>query len=387
MAPTTSAAERRAPRRTQTQRQWTLSSESVSEGHPDKVCDYIADSILDAYLTLDNRSRVACEVLCKSGVVILAGEIGSSGSLDHLTIVRDAIRSIGYTDPSAPFHADGVHVLQHITGQSWEIGQHVDPTTNPVGEQGAGDQGIVFGYATDETPERLPLPILLAHRLAQGLATDRKRGEVPWLRPDAKTQVSVVYEGDRPRRVSDVLVSTQHAAADSQETIAGYVSNVLAPRVLGPWFDPSIRFTVNPSGSFVLGGPAADCGVTGRKIIVDTYGGAARHGGGAFSGKDPSKVDRSGAYFCRFVARQAVNSGVARRLEIQVAYAIGVADPLAIHVETFGTGDEAAAEAFVRRFDFRPAAIVERLGLLRPLYRRTTNYGHFGRPDLPWEQD
>jgi S-adenosylmethionine synthetase len=365
----------------------TLTSESVSEGHPDKVCDLIADSILDAYLTLDPRSRVACEVLCKSGVVVLAGEIGSSGSLDHVTLVRDAIRSIGYTDPAAPFNADGVHVLQHVTGQSWEIGKHVDPTTNPVGEQGAGDQGIVFGYATAETKERLPLPILLAHRMAQGLAEDRKAGRVAWLRPDAKSQVSVVYEGDRPARVSDVLVSTQHAPDVTQEAIRAYVTEVLAPRVLGSWFDPAIRFQVNPSGSFVLGGPAADCGVTGRKIIVDTYGGAARHGGGAFSGKDPSKVDRSGAYFCRFVARQAVNEGVARRLEIQVAYAIGVADPVAIHVETFGSGDPLAAERFVRAYDFRPGAIVERLGLLQPIYRQTTNYGHFGRPELPWERD
>ncbi len=384
---TTTAATAATTGNARSVRTRTLTSESVSEGHPDKVCDLIADSILDAYLALDPRSRVACEVLCKSGVVVLAGEIGSSGSLDHLTIVRDAIRSIGYTDPAAPFNADGVHVLQHVTGQSWEIGKHVDPTTNPVGEQGAGDQGIVFGYATAETPERLPLPILLAHRLAHGLAEDRKAGRVAWLRPDAKSQVSVVYEGDQPVRVSDVLVSTQHGPEVSQDAIRAYVTTVLAPRVLGAWYQPSIRFPVNPSGSFVLGGPAADCGVTGRKIIVDTYGGAARHGGGAFSGKDPSKVDRSGAYFCRFVARQAVNAGVARRLEVQVAYAIGVADPVAIHVETFGTGDPAAAERFVRGYDFRPGAIVERLGLLQPIYRSTTNYGHFGRPELPWERD
>lgn len=364
----------------------TLSSESVAEGHPDKVSDFVADSILDAYLALDRRSRVACEVLCKSGVVILAGEISSVDSLDHLPIVREAVREIGYDDLGAPFNAEGLQVLQHITGQSWEIGRGVDPRTNPVGEQGAGDQGIVFGYATDETEERLPLPILLAHRLAQGLTEDRKGGVCPWLRPDAKTQVSVVYEGDRPLRVADVLVSTQHAPEVALDAIRGYVSEVLAPRALGPWLDRDVRFTVNPSGSFVLGGPAADCGLTGRKLVADTYGGAARHGGGAFSGKDPSKLDRSGAYFARYVARKAVAAGVARRIEIQVAYAIGVAQPVALAVETFGTGDPAVAEAFVRQFDFRPGAIVERLDLLRPIYRQTTNYGHFGRPGLPWEQ-
>ena len=362
-----------------------LTSESVSEGHPDKVCDAIADAILDAYLTLDRRSRVACEVLCKSGVVVLAGEISSVASLDHRNIVCDTVREIGYTDTDTPFSAGSLQVLQHITGQSWEIGRSVDPTTNKVGEQGAGDQGIVFGYATVETPERMPLPLLLAHGLARGLADDRRSGAFPWLKPDAKTQVSVEYEGFRPRRVTDILVSTQHAAEVEPALIKHYVTSVLAPRVLAGWFDPGIRFTVNPSGSFVKGGPAADAGVTGRKIIVDTYGGAARHGGGAFSGKDPSKVDRSGAYFCRYVARQVVNEGLAERVELQVAYAIGVAEPVAILVETFGTGDQLRAAEFVRGFDFRPGAIIERLDLLRPIYRQTTNYGHFGRPGLPWE--
>ncbi len=364
-----------------------LTSESVSEGHPDKVCDFIADSILDAYLASDPRSRVACEVLCKSGIVILAGEIGSREALDHLPIVREAIRAVGYIDPREAFHADGAQIVQHLTGQSWEIGKSVDPRTNPVGEQGAGDQGIVFGYATDETPECMPLPILLAHRLARGLAEDRNSGASAWLRPDAKTQVSVAYEGGRPSRVTDVVVSTQHAADIGQEAIRAYVTGLLAPRVLGEWFNDGIRFAVNPSGSFVQGGPSADCGLTGRKIIVDTYGGAARHGGGAFSGKDPSKVDRSGAYFCRYVARKAVNAGVARRIEVQVAYAIGVAEPVALQAETFGTGDARRALEFVRGFDFRPGAIIERLDLLRPIYRQTTNYGHFGRPELPWERD
>jgi S-adenosylmethionine synthetase len=363
----------------------TLTSESVTEGHPDKVCDFIADSVLDAYLAHDRRSRVACEVLCKSGVVVLAGEISSTSSLDHLGIVRDAVREVGYDDASAPFSADGLQIVQHISGQSWEIGRGVDPGTNRVGEQGAGDQGIVFGYATDETPERMPLPLHLAHRLARGLAEDRRAGAFPWLRPDGKTQVSVGYEDGIPVRVSDVLVSTQHAREVPPEIVRHYVEAVLAPRALQGWLDPATRFIVNPTGSFVEGGPAADCGVTGRKIIVDTYGGAARHGGGAFSGKDPSKVDRSGAYFCRWVARQAVGAGLARRLEIQAAYAIGMARPVALRVDAFGTGDERELLSFVEQFDFRPAAIIERLDLLRPLYRQTTNYGHFGKAGLPWE--
>jgi len=300
--------------------------------------------------------------------------------------VREAVRELGYDDPETAFNADNVHVLQHITGQSWEIGRSVDPATNRVGEQGAGDQGIVFGYATAETPERMPLPILLAHALSRGLAEDRRSGAFPWLRPDGKTQVSVAYDGGKPVRATEVLVSTQHAPDVDAAVVRHYVEAVLAPRALGRWFDPAVRFTVNPSGSFVKGGPAADCGVTGRKIIVDTYGGAARHGGGAFSGKDPSKVDRSGAYFCRYVARKAVEAGVAERIEIQVAYAIGVAQPVAILVDTFGAGEAGAAAEFVGGFDFRPAAIIERLDLLRPIYRRTTNYGHFGRPGLPWEE-
>jgi S-adenosylmethionine synthetase len=361
-------------------------SESVCEGHPDKVADFIADSVLDSYLALDRRSRVACEVLCKSGIVVLAGEISSTQSLDHVSIVREAIRATGYDDPGSPFCAQGVHVLQHVTGQSWEIGRSVDPTTNLVGEQGAGDQGIVFGYATDETPEGLPLPLTLAHALARGLAEDRRGGTFPFLRPDGKTQVSVAYEGLEPIGATDVLVSLQHAEGVPAETLREYVTETLGPRALGQWLTPRTRFIVNPSGSFVHGGPAADCGLTGRKIIVDTYGGAARHGGGAFSGKDPSKVDRSGAYFCRYVARQVVREGLARRVEIQAAYAIGVARPVSLAVDTFGTGRLDAVEAFVKTFDFRPGAIIERFDLLRPIYRRTTHYGHFGKPGLPWEE-
>lgn len=365
---------------------YTFSSESVSEGHPDKVCDYIADSILDAYITGDPRSRVACEVLCKENYVVLAGEITSRATVDHEAIARQAIREIGYTDPNFVFNADGVRVMQILTKQSGDIALGVNTTTNETKEQGAGDQGIMFGYATDETPELMPLPITLAHRLTRGLAEDRKAGKYTWLRPDAKSQVAVRYADGTPLAVTDVLVSTQHGPDVERETIASYVREELAPRVLGKWFHKDISFKVNPTGRFVDGGPSADAGVTGRKIIVDTYGGAAKHGGGAFSGKDPSKVDRSAAYFCRYVARQLVKSGIVKRAEIQVAYAIGVAQPISVKVDTFGTGDNGAAVEFVRKFDFRPASIIETLSLLQPIYKKTTNYGHFGKPELPWEK-
>ena len=364
---------------------YIFTSESVTEGHPDKVCDAIADSILDACLTQDPASRVACEVLCKENHVVLAGEITTRAVVDHESVAREAIREIGYTDRRASFCADTVQIHQYLTQQAPEIAKGVNPATSIGHDQGAGDQGIMFGHATDETPELMPLPILLAHRLSRGLAEDRRGGSVPWLRPDGKTQVSVEYCEGKPVRVTAVVVSTQHTPEIARQEIVRYVTESLAPRVLGQWHRPGIKFHVNPTGSFVHGGPAADCGVTGRKIIVDTYGGMARHGGGAFSGKDPSKVDRSAAYFCRFVARQVVRSRLAHRAEIQVAYAIGMAQPVSVKVDTFGTGDPRAAEEYVRTFDFRPAAIIERLGLLRPIYRATTNYGHFGKPDLPWE--
>ncbi len=364
---------------------YTVSSESVSEGHPDKVCDYIADSVLDAYLAQDPASHVACEVMCKNNLVLLGGEITSAGRVNYEDLVRQAVSEIGYVDDSEPFSAGTLHLFIGISKQAAEIDQGVTAAKNAAGEQGAGDQGMMYGYATNETPELMPLPILLAHRLTHGLTEDRKKGTVDWLRPDAKSQVSVVYEGGKPVRVSHVLVSTQHTRAIRQDGIRQYVATTLAPRVLGPWFNADVKVLVNPTGSFVQGGPSADCGVTGRKIIVDTYGGVGRHGGGAFSGKDPSKVDRTGAYFCRFVARQIVKQGLAAKAEIQVAYAIGVAQPISVKVDTFGTGDERAAVELVRTFDFRPAAIVERLNLLRPMYRQTTNYGHFGKPELPWE--
>jgi len=365
---------------------FTFSSESVSEGHPDKVCDYISDSILDACFKEDPASRVACETLCKSDTVVLAGEITTNAKLDYDAIVRHAVKEIGYTDASEPFCDTTLKLVSLITKQSNEISQGVTATTSQSGDQGAGDQGIMFGYATDESEEMMPLPILLAHKLTKGLTDDRKNGKVDFLRPDSKSQVSVVYENNEPKYVAAVVVSTQHTPSADQKKITEYVREDLGPRVLGNWWKKDVTLYVNPTGSFTHGGPSADAGVTGRKIIVDTYGGWGRHGGGAFSGKDPSKVDRSSAYFCRFVARQVVSSGFAKKAEIQVGYAIGMAQPVSVKVDTFGTGDERAAEEFVKTaFDFRPRAIIERLDLLRPIYRGTTNYGHFGRKGLPWE--
>jgi S-adenosylmethionine synthetase len=366
---------------------YTFTSESVSEGHPDKVCDTIADSILDAHLALDPASRVACEVLVKGNRVVLAGEITSSAVVDYPALVRQVVEEIGYVDADQDFRADNLEIHVFLSAQAAEIAQGVDADTSLSGEQGAGDQGIMFGYATDETEELMPLPILLSHKLARSLAEHRRSGSAAWLRPDAKTQVSVRYENGVPVAVTDVLVSTQHSADVDRETIRQFVALNVVPEALGHWYHDDINLMVNPTGSFVQGGPSADAGVTGRKIIVDSYGGMGRHGGGAFSGKDPSKVDRSGAYFCRFVAREVVKAGLAKRAEVQVAYAIGVAEPVSVKVDTFGTGDERAAEEFVRKgFDFRPGAIIERLNLLRPIYRQTTNYGHFGKPWLPWEE-
>jgi S-adenosylmethionine synthetase len=366
--------------------QFTFTSESVSEGHPDKVCDFISDSILDACFEQDPHSRVACETLVKSDTVVLAGEITTNAQFDYDKVVRQAVKDIGYTDASEPFCDSTLKLISLITKQSNEIDQGVTSATSQSGDQGAGDQGIMFGYATDESEEMMPLPILLAHKLTRGLADDRKAKKVGFLRPDSKSQVSVVYENGEPKYVSAVVVSTQHTPDADQKRITEYVREDLGPRVLADWWRKDITLYVNPTGSFVHGGPSADAGVTGRKIIVDTYGGWGRHGGGAFSGKDPSKVDRSSAYFCRYVARQVVSAGFAKRAEIQVGYAIGMAKPVSVKVDTFGTGDEHAAEKFVfDTFDFRPRTICATLDLLRPIYRSTTNYGHFGRTGLPWE--
>jgi S-adenosylmethionine synthetase len=362
-----------------------FTSESVSEGHPDKVCDYISDSVLDACFEQDPESRVACETLCKSDTVVLAGEITTKATLDYDKIVRQAVKEIGYTDASEPFCDTTLRLISIITQQSPQISQGVTATTSQSGDQGAGDQGIMFGYATDESEEMMPLPILLAHKLTKGLSDDRKGGTVNFLLPDSKSQVSVLYEDNEPREVTAVVVSTQHSSQANQKQITAYVREVLGPRVLGRFWNDKAQLHVNPTGDFSHGGPSADAGVTGRKIIVDTYGGWGRHGGGAFSGKDPSKVDRSSAYFCRYVAKQVVASGLAKKAEIQVGYAIGMAQPVSVKVDTFGTGDERVAADFVKTFDFRPRAIIEQLNLLRPIYRSTTNYGHFGRTGLPWE--
>jgi len=365
---------------------FTFTSESVSEGHPDKVCDYISDSILDACLSQDTKSRVACETLVKSDTVVLAGEITTNATLDYDKIVRQAVKEIGYTDSTEPFCDTTLKLISLITRQSNEISQGVTEATSQSGDQGAGDQGIMFGYATDESAEMMPLPILLAHKLTKGMADDRKAGKVDFLRPDSKSQVSLTYDGNDPKEVTAVVISTQHSPAADQKRITEYVREDLGPRTLGQWWNNKLTLYVNPTGSFIHGGPSADAGVTGRKIIVDSYGGWGRHGGGAFSGKDPSKVDRSSAYFCRYVAKQVVAAGLAKKAEIQVGYAIGMAKPVSVKVDTSHTGDERAAAEFVMNaFDFRPRAIIDKLNLLRPIYRQSTNYGHFGRLGLPWE--
>jgi S-adenosylmethionine synthetase len=360
-----------------------FTSESVSEGHPDKVCDLIADSVLDAYLALDPDSRVACEVLCKNANVVLAGEIHSRATVNHEAVTRDAIRRIGYADSDEKFNADGVSIKDFLACQSGDESDDVDRRDDNLK---SADQGLVFGFATTETPELLPLPITLAHQITRTLALHRHTEEVRFLRPDAKSQVTVRYEGDSPVEVSDVVVSTHHTKGTKQSEIYSYVREKLLPEALGTWFNPSARLWVNPAGPFDVGGPEGDCGVTGRKIIVDTYGGAAPHGGGAFSGKDATKVDRSAAYFARYVARKIVQRRLAQIVEIQVAYAIGVSDPISIRVDTKGTGDNDIAAQYAARFDFRPGSIIRELNLDRPIFKQTTNYGHFGKPSLEWEK-
>jgi S-adenosylmethionine synthetase len=379
---------------------FTFTSESVTEGHPDKMADQISDSILDAILAEDPAARVACETLVTTGLALVAGEITTSAYVEIPKIVRDTILRIGYDN--ADFGIDGktCGVITTIDPQSPDIAQGVDHAqeerTGISGEdildsQGAGDQGMMFGYATNETPDYMPLPIWVAHRLAERLAEVRKAGSLPYLRPDAKTQVTVNYEDGRPVDISTVLISTQHGPGiDSETTIKpDLIEQVIDPILPEGLVSPDLKVFVNPTGQFVLGGPHADCGLTGRKIIVDTYGGWARHGGGAFSGKDPSKVDRSAAYAARWVAKNLVAAGAADRAEVQVAYAIGVARPVSLLVETFGTEkvdkdqiDKAVADIF----DLRPAAILRDLDLRRPIYAQTAAYGHFGRPGLPWEE-
>ena len=374
-----------------------FSSESVGEGHPDKVADLISDTIVDACLAQDPASRVACETLVKDGHVILAGEITTQAVLDYEKIVRDVVRSIGYATPAddAVFNAETLDVTNYLSTQSPDIAQGVDACAaegKDGSEQGAGDQGIMFGYASNETPELMPAPIMFAHRIMIELARVRHSGEVAWLRPDSKSQVAVEYGADgKPARILNVVLSTQHTEDVSIETIRAFCE-ALARRVLpAELITEQTEFFINPTGRFVIGGPHGDSGLTGRKIIVDTYGGMGRHGGGAFSGKDCSKVDRSGAYMCRWVAKHIIAAGLADRCELQVAYAIGKASPVSImvDVETFGSArvDESVIiERVLKAFSFKPADMEAVLGLRRPIFTRSTNYGHFSKPDLPWEQ-
>ncbi len=371
---------------------FVFSSESVGEGHPDKVADLISDSVLDACLAQDKTSRVACETMVKSNMVILAGEITTSAKLNYEAIVRDAIRHIGYVNNDDVFHADQVFINNYLTRQSPDIAQGVDAKKakgKKTAEQGAGDQGIMFGYACNETPELMPTPIMFAHRLGRELTAVRKSGKVAWLRPDAKSQVSIRYENDAPVEVVNVVISTQHTADVEHATIEKYlIDNVIKKVIPAKLLTKNTEYLINPTGRFVVGGPQGDSGLTGRKIIVDTYGGWGRHGGGAFSGKDPSKVDRSAAYMGRWVAKNIVAAGLATHTEIQFAYAIGHPQPVSVRVETFGTGkvsDERITAAVQKVFSFKPADIVKQLNLLRPIYRETTNYGHFGKAGLSWE--
>jgi S-adenosylmethionine synthetase len=378
-----------------------FTSESVTEGHPDKICDQISDSILDALLTADPHSRVAVETLVTTGLVHVAGEVTTSGYVDIPGIVRQRVTDIGYTSSDVWFDGRSCGVSVSIGEQSPDIAQGVDAafesregaSTDAGDVQGAGDQGIMFGYATTETPQLMPLPIWLAHRLAERLAEVRKQGVLDYLAPDGKTQVTIGYEGAVPRTVETVVLSTQHLPAVSTEQLREDVRRtVIAPVLEAAGFDPEApRVLINPTGRFEIGGPQGDAGLTGRKIIVDTYGGASRHGGGAFSGKDPSKVDRSAAYAMRWVAKNAVAAGLADRLEVQVAYAIGTAAPVGLYVETFGTAhvdEQRIIEAIRTVFDLRPGAIIRDLDLLRPIYAQTSTYGHFGRelPDFTWER-
>ena len=374
-----------------------FSSESVGEGHPDKVADTISDAVLDACLSQDKTSRVACECYVKSNIAIVGGEITTRAKLDFVKIARDAIREIGYVNDDDIFHADKVFVNTIITQQSPDIAQGVDAKGakgKKKAEQGAGDQGLMFGYASDETPELMPAPIMFAHRLGSRLTQVRKSGKVHWLRPDAKSQVSVVYENDQPVAISNVVISTQHTADVEHRQIEEFCIEEIVKKVLPrELLTPDTLFLINPTGRFVTGGPQGDTGLTGRKIIVDSYGGYGRHGGGAFSGKDPSKVDRSAAYMGRYVAKNIVAAGLAKRAEIQFAYAIGYPDPVSVYVNTFDTAtegltDEAITKAVCQVFSFKPADIVKQLNLLRPIYGKTTNYGHFGKDDkdLTWEK-
>ena len=385
-------------------RRFIFASESVGEGHPDKVCDTISDAVLDACIRQDPKSRVACETFAKSHTVIVGGEITipnlpEGTSLEAVVpidqIVRDAVREIGYVNDDDVFHADKIDIQNIITNQSADIAQGVDQRDaegKGHAEQGAGDQGLMFGFACDETPELMPAPIMFAHRLGRELTRIRKTDKAHWLRPDAKSQVSVIYDGGKPIGIANVVVSTQHTKDVKHSEIRSFIIEEVIRKVLpNDMLGDATEYLINPTGSFVIGGPQGDTGLTGRKIIVDSYGGWGRHGGGAFSGKDPSKVDRSAAYMGRWVAKNVVAAGLATRCEIQFAYAIGYPDPVSMNINTFGTNtvpEEAIELAINRTFSFKPAEIIEQLDLLRPIYSKTTNYGHFGKddPDITWER-
>ena len=369
---------------------YLFTSESVTEGHPDKVCDAISDAVLDAALAGDKYSRVACETLVKTGFVVIAGEITTKSSIDFGKIARKAIKDIGYTSSDIGFDADTCGILIAVEPQSPDISQGVTEGQGLHKDQGAGDQGLMFGYACDETPELMPAPIMYAHQLSKQLAAVRKKGAVDFLRPDGKSQVTVEYENDVPKRIETVVVSTQHGPEVKHKALKEAVMELVIKKALPKHLlDSKTKYFVNPTGRFVVGGPCGDAGLTGRKIIVDTYGGMGRHGGGAFSGKDPSKVDRSACYYARFVAKNIVAAGLAKKCEVQVAYAIGVAQPMGVYVQTFGTGkidDEALAAYVMKNFDMRPRALIEELDLLRPVYQPTSSYGHFGRSEFTWEK-
>ena len=372
---------------------YIFSSESVGEGHPDKVADTISDAVLDACLAQDKFSRVACETYVKSNIAIIGGEITTKAKLDFVKIARDAIREIGYVNDDDVFHADKVFVNVIVTQQSPDIAQGVDARKakgKKTAKQGAGDQGLMFGYACNETRELMPAPIMFAHRLGRELTRIRKAGGAAWLRPDAKSQVSVRYVDGVATEIVNVVISTQHTADVSHAEIEAFlIRNVIKKVLPSNLLTSKTEFLINPTGKFVIGGPQGDSGLTGRKIIVDSYGGWGRHGGGAFSGKDPSKVDRSAAYMGRWVAKNIVAAKLAKQVEVQFAYAIGHPNPVSVYVNTFGTGvisDEKITAAIQKVFSFKPADIVKQLDLLRPIYRETTNYGHFGKAGLPWEQ-
>lgn len=369
--------------------EYLFTSESVSEGHPDKVSDQISDAVLDAILTQDPNARVACETLCSTGLIVLSGEITTHATVDYNVIARETVERIGYTSSDIGFDAKTCAVLTAFNKQSPDIAQGVDRQEEM--DQGAGDQGLMFGYACDETPQLMPMPIFYAHRLVEKQAQLRKAGRLPWLRPDAKSQVSIHYQDGKPQRIDTVVISTQHDPDVSHKDLSeAVIEEIIKPILPAEMLTADTKYLVNPTGRFVVGGPMGDCGLTGRKIIVDTYGGTAHHGGGAFSGKDPSKVDRSAAYAGRYVAKNIVAAGIASKCEVQIAYAIGVARPVSMMVETYGTGkisDEKIIQLIEKHFDLRPRAIIHTLNLLRPIYQQTAAHGHFGReePDFTWE--